>query len=536
MFLALFSGSISTGIPHSGYAAQAEKVPDKGVAIDKAHKVGNISVLALPEAVGPPEGAASRTIPFLVPKSQGFAEAKKQAEQPGFVAPGNKEKKIVFPPETTLGPQIVSTDLSFKGVSGNRPNPCQCSPPDVAMAVGPNHVVEFVNLAGKIWNKDGTIAKKTFPLSSFFLLATNSMSDPYVIYDSIGSRWFASIVDIPNGRVQFAVSATTDPTGSWLIYFVSTSMSNILPDQPFIGASDDKFVISANDFTCCFTYTGVQFWVLNKAQLLAGAVTVDLVTNTPDPNLFSLHPAQHLSSTSAFYLVSNCLMDCVSSTSSQTNSLFIEVVTGVPCVSCVPPTTVTLTTFLLTGSIATSTNPPDAQQPGTTALLNTDDNRILSAVWRSGQLWFSFNDACTPGGVGTPTLSCARLISLTTFGISSAPTVGQDFDFSTPSKYVFYPAVSLDSSGNLVVVFGRSSASEFPSLYVTGRLATALPNTLQTPVLIFAGSKPDLSTRYGDYFSAATDPSTLAFWVAGEFRVFQTFQAWSTGIARVHIS
>src|SRR5207253_8577967 len=61
-------------------------------------------------------------------------------------------------------------------------------------------------------------------------------------------------------------------------------------------------------------------------------------------------------------------------------------------------------------------------------------------------------------------------------------------------------------------------------------------NTLQAPAVIRAGTTADTSTRYGDYFGAATDPtptSSSTFWVAGEYRKSTTFQNWNTVIGQI---
>src|SRR5207247_3674858 len=88
----------------------------------------------------------------------------------------------------------------------------------------------------------------------------------------------------------------------------SVSADTNVPDQPYIGASDDKFAIAANDFDSFFgTYTGVQYWIMNKAELVNGSSTVQFSTNTPDSSMFTLRPVRHLSSTSEFYLVTDCI-------------------------------------------------------------------------------------------------------------------------------------------------------------------------------------------------------------------------------------
>ena len=102
------------------------------------------------------------------------------------------------------------------------------------------------------------------------------------------------------------------------------------------------------------------------------------------------------------------------------------------------------------------------------------------------------------------------------------------------NSYLFYPALSLHQ-GNLVLVFGESSQTVFPTLLATGRLATDPASTLKSAVIIHSGTADDESTRYGDYFGAATDQMGN-FWITGEYRIDETFQNWSTAIAQIVVS
>ena len=453
---------------------------------------------------------------------QAYDQAKAQAAQTGYV-PADEAAKIVTTAPSTPSPLTTTVGLILEGAPGGSPNPCGCSPPDVIVGAGPNHVFEMVNLAGIIYTKVGAVAKATFGLDTFFNLPASSMSDPQVSYDSSSGRWFASIIDIPNSRVVFAVSTSNDPTGTFNLYSVSDS--GRLPDQPVTGTNDDKYVISVNDFNTAGTsYIGVHYWVLNKSELVAGASTIHFATNTPDSNMFSLHPAEHLSSSTTFYMVTDCTGTCIPSPTSQTNTETVVSLTGVP------PATVTVSSNSF--SIATSVIGPNAAQPGTSTTLATNDNRVESVAWESNSLWASWNDACIPSG-DSATRTCLRLVQATTSGATA--TKAQDFDFSASGQYYFYPAVS-SYQGQLVVSFGRSSSSIFPSAMATGRASSDPLNTLQSAAVIRAGTTADTSGRYGDYFGAATDPtptSSSTFWVAGEYRKSTTFQNWNTVIGQI---
>ncbi len=392
-------------IPSLGFAAQLPNSSQQ-LTPGQGHRLGQVDVFTLPEAAGQAQGL-SRMIPLHVPDPQVLGQDKRMALEPNFMPPGNDQKLIVG---TNLsGPQTVNPGPALAGAPGGSPNPCGCSPPDIIVDVGSGFVFEMVNLAGIVYTTSGTVAKNTFALSSFYGLPTSSMSDPFILYDVLSGRWFASIVDIPDNAVRFAVSTSSDPTSTWNLYSVSTG--GYLPDQPSIGTNDDKFVISANDFLCfgsiCL-FEGAQYWAVNKQELVNGASTIDLATNGRDSSLFSLHPARHLGSSSGFfYLVT------VGSGSTSTGGLLI--------LSGTPAGTVTSTRYSY--AINSLSNPPDAQQPGTTTLLATNDDRVLSAAWLSNILWFTGNDACLLIG-DTATRSCLRLIQLTTSG-SSAPVKGK---------------------------------------------------------------------------------------------------------------
>ncbi len=461
--------------------------------------------------------------------------------------------------------QFIHIAKDFAGTPGTNPNPCRCAPPDMGLGASSKFVVQMVNLAGTIWKNNG-VRVTTFSLSDFWFLPVRGgplgigMSDPQVLYDAAADRFYASIIDTFDvNRVNFAVTATNDPTGTWFIYRViancnpvtpysncSPASSNTLPDQPYIGYSSDKFLIAVNDFDITSgLFIGAQYWILNKAEMLSGCTAptscpngrnIDALTNvvTTSNNHWAIRPAQHLSATSTAYMAENCLtlIDGVALTNTcptapvGSGGIRVFKITGTP------PSTTTVT--VTTVPVAQMSFPGRADQPGNAASLGTNDAlRMLSIVWRNNLLWTASHEGCTPTG-DTASRTCARLDQIDT--TPSTPTLvpGQDFDLGFLGAYVFYPALSTDSSNNLVLLYGHSSSGLFPTLEVTGRLATMPPATLGASVLLIAGSAADLTGRWGDYFWAANDPATPnTFWVSGEFRTVSLFQGWSTQVGEI---
>ncbi len=152
-------------------------------------------------------------------------------------------------------------------------------------------------------------------------------------------------------------------------------------------------------------------------------------------------------------------------------------------------------------------------------------------------------NGCTPTG-DTAVRSCLHLWKIYTTNDS----IAEQFYWSRGAGYYdFYPAVATDPAGDLVVIYGESSATntEYPSLYVATQATTDPADTLEGPHLLLDGSGPDIPTPacsgtptvcpYGLWFGATFDPlSTSNFWVAGEYTASDsTSDYWHTWINEV---
>ncbi len=410
----------------------------------------------------------------------------------------------------------VSSSIGFDGI--NQAQSGGWTPPDGGVvAAGPNYLLYFVNVLGSIYTKQGTLVQ-TINSYQFFMAPANDVPvDPKVLYDASSGRFFASSINaalpfFAQGNISIAVSTSNDPTGTWKVYILSPG-SGILPDQPIIGVSDDKFVVSANDF---YSASGAQYWIINKSEMVSGASSLDLVSFGPNGSLFSVHPVQSLSSTTTQYMVSTG--SCCSS------SVMLFSITGVP------PGSVTVNTVSI--AISTLSSPPNSVQEGSSSTVDSSrsGNRVLDAAWFQGTLWYSANDACTPPG-DSQQRACVRLTKVNT----STSSVSQDFDFASNGYYFFYPALRIDSNGNLDVVYGYSSANNYPSLAITGQATTDPAGSLAPAVTIKAGIAPNTSGRYGDYFGAGVDPSNSTIvWVSGEYGNTSN-GAWATFIANMNV-
>src|SRR5438132_5042898 len=431
---------------------------------------------------------------------------------------------------TTVATEQVVT--GFTGVTLSQQvaalgNDQAVTPPDPQIAAGPQFLLEMVNSSGTVWTKSGSLVK-IFDLNAFFKVPSGyTFSDPRVLYDAFSGRWFASgvafIAPTYGSVLVFAVSATDDPSGAWSVYSADNT-PNVTHDQPKIGVSTDKLAISFNDFLNAALFQGASTWVFGKAAMLQGLSSIPGEAVGPDPSRVSIVPAIELSATATEFMTYNN-SDCGYSGCNA----------GYPSVGLVSLTgdasNGTLAWNEADPGIAGTSQPPGADQPGLPGSIQTNDDRFLATVFENGLLWTVGNDACTPPG-DTAVRPCPRLIQLSTAGA----VVNQNFDLGATARDLYYPAVHMDSAGDMYLVYNISSTSDDVGVRITGQPAGSAPQVVATPQTIQPGQ--GLYTcfmRWGDYSGAAFDPATPNnVWVVGEYAgASSTNCEWATFVAQL---
>ena len=428
-----------------------------------------------------------------------------------------------------VAPSRLSVVSAFEGLGNLTDNVpvvgVNAVPSDANLAIGPNHVFQMVNVVGRISDKSGG-ATSTFSLKSFFQVDTGADgTDPTVVYDAATNRWFAMILQSSptQSSVILAVSTTGDPKGTFCRFRLGNLTSEtFLQDFPQLGISNDKVIVTYNGFPLAGTgFLGSGYYAVNKADLVGGGggcpTSVRRVRLAPDLARFGLMPARSISSTSTLYIATN------DGTVPGGSRVLVIGVNGVPGVGSVSEDTFNVT-------VRTWLAPPDAEQPSTSVRLNTNDESVITAVWQNGALWIGGNERCTPDGDATAR-SCLRLVQIRT----DARILQQDITLGSASRYFYYPALSPDGSGNLVVVFTSSAVTEFASVRVTGRMVGDPPNTLLPSIVLRAGSGAQTNTgRMGDFYGAAMDPADPSkVWVTGEYIRTTGNADWGTTVAQL---
>jgi hypothetical protein len=414
---------------------------------------------------------------------------------------------------------------------------------DESIAAGPASLIYAANSFISIRRKSGDLVVTAF-LSDLFrsVLARgeDSVFDPRVLYDESSGRFFliatgndcissgcSSQSDTGRASHYFlAVSKLSTPAslgaGDWYTFALDATLDNATrtgrwADFPSLGVSDDAVIITSQMFpfgeVATSTNKTLKIRVLSKKPLLGGGVPpwVDF-TNITDPSNGALlkraiQPAHQLSSANTAFVVG------------LPNSGCNVVVFGIQNAATAP---------VLTSRAAQSSvlcpEPPKAQQPGgaSTPLASFGSLRT-PPVYRNASLWVAQGVGKT---LASGTVSGFRLSQIDVSQWPEAVSMVQDAVFADDGAGLHYPTLTVDSSSNVGLIFGRSSATEYLSLYATGRLGSDPLNTIRSAVpfkpgngLVIGGLLDSSlgALRFADYFGAALDPSDGTVWVVGEY-------------------
>jgi IPT/TIG domain len=411
------------------------------------------------------------------------------------------------------------------------------APPDPDLAVGPSDIVETVNSSIYVYNRAGTlISGGTADLNTFLSVdSAHSSSDPRIIYDARSQRWWLTVTEAPNpfscsnfaSPVLIAVSASSNPLpfSSWRVYALPfQSSSALLGDQPGLGVSNNTLAVSFGDYDCSGHFIQSEIDILQKSDLeLNSGTSSDVVFFG---NEFAPQPVQSLGSTTTQYVVTN-ESDCAP-TVCPTPQIEVDAFTGTP------ETTVNIAaTFLAMSPTLVDQNLnfnlPPAQQSGTPTAIQTDDDRFLNAVWGNGKIWTAGGTECTTSP-DTTQRSCLDYVGVTADGAGNVSSpVTQNNNVGVSGGYLYYPALSMDSSGNVFTVFNESSSSTFPMIVdatiASGGSTLSTLQTLHTSSTFYDPASSGVcqligtmnACRWGDYNGAALDPSNPKHvWVAAE--------------------
>jgi hypothetical protein len=430
-------------------------------------------------------------------------------------ATGGSDRKLPSAAPIPLEPP--TTLSSFAGLGDNNTS----IPPDTMGAVGPNHLMIMLNTQVRVQNKTGgnlsTVTLNTFWTSGTGL--SGNPFDPLIIYDSLSSRWMA-IVDADSRQatsaVWFAISDTSDPTGNWTFYGIEADSTDTLwADFPDIGVNSTWIAITNNMFTNALdVFSGAAMWVIDKSTaLVGGPLTVTPFTAGFDAaggiGGFTLRPALTFDSAeSTLYVVDGNRWDIGS-----VGLLRLSQITGTgssPSWSVVTNDSVFTGSGLFFTNLTYNLTQINADQPGTTIDVMTNDRRMLNAVYRNGRLW-------TTHSGGYPRSSKPDRTIVAWYELNPAaspnPIVQSGTIDGGSGVHHFFPSIAVNANNDMAV----------EGVY-TGRESTDPAGTVGAIQVCKVGEYSYVKdfgsgrVRWGDYSATVVDPTDdTTFWTLQEY-------------------
>jgi len=411
-------------------------------------------------------------------------------------------------------------------------------PPDPNIAVGPNHIVQWVNNAFVVFNKSGVPLINPVDDGTFWggLASTcnqlGGFSDPIVQYDRVADRWIVGEVAIPLlpglfGQFAqcFAVSTTSDPTGSYNMW--AYGFGNTIPDYPKIGMWPDGYYVTWNMFPGGgASFSGAEVCAWNRVDMLNGVHAPRFVCFQLSSAYASLLPSDVDGPTQPPANSPNYVMN-IDAASSTLNLWRFHV-------DWVTPASSTFTGPISIPGAAPFQGPcidiPECiPQPGTTQKLDALGDRLM---YRLAYRNFGNHESivATHTVVGAAGNTGVRWYEVRS--PNTAPTIYQQGTFAPDPDNRWMASIAMDHSGNIGVGYSVSSDGTFPSIRYTGWEVGDPLGTLQAETLLASGGGSQTGfDRWGDYSAMRIDPADdCTFWYTQEYQAITDAANWSTRI------
>jgi hypothetical protein len=388
------------------------------------------------------------------------------------------------------------------------------TPPDPSLAVGPDHIVQVVNMDIAWYTKDGTQQFRSRMDSTgnpgFFedIGAGSFTFDPKCFYDHESGRFFVLALEVYGSTqawITFAVSDDSDPNGIWYKYRtdarISAGGSTYWVDYPGMGFDDDAFYVNGNLFKLNGGgggFAGVIYRSFDKTPLLTGQSAV--WTDIRDGSGASAQATQHFGNNPAPIFVqarSSTSIKLTAIKNPLTSPSFVHATVAVPGWS----------------------SPNNAPNNG--GNISTLDGRLMNSMWRDGRL-------VTGHGViaGGRTVSRWYEFGTGNWPNSGSPTLTQSGNVSNGSgSYCFFPALYINDAGSIGLVTAHSRSNEYASVQFTGQAPGDAAGTMGALTLAKIGNVAS-NGRWGDYFDIALDPDGETFWLTGEYSENSGWDTW----------
>ena len=405
-------------------------------------------------------------------------------------------------------------------------------PPDTIGDVGPNHYIQMVNTVFTIYDKTGAVLAGPSNINSLWAgfggpCQTENAGDPVVLYDRLANRWVMSQFGAWGGATEnecIAISQTGDPvSGGWNLYDFTTP---VFPDYPKLGVWPDAYYMGANQGT------NVGAYAFDRNRMLAGLSATAIVMSTPAVSLHSMMVPSDLDGgmpppvgTPNFYqrFIDNVLGG--GSDRIEIWEFHVDFATPANSTFTGPTSLGTASFDSLCGWSFDCIVQPDTSQK-VDAITEWPMWRGAYRNFRSHETLLG-NHAVNVGGdqAGIRWYELRR-------NPGGAWTLYQESTFAPDASSRWMGSIAMDGSGNIALGYSVSSASVYPSIRYTARLASdPLNQMMNEQSLVVGGGSQTLFNRWGDYSSLNIDPrDDCTFWYTNEYYATSSPAGWATRI------
>ena len=461
--------------------------------------------------------------------------------------------------EGPLGPQGVDTvvqtqvgagEIPAPGVSFDGPsNISNVSPPDPVGDVGPNHYVAMSNLSFQIFDKSGTslygpALNNTLWAGFGGACQNENAGDPIVVHDQFADRWILTQFTSagPTYFVCVAISTSPDPTGSYYRYALSTGSN--FPDYPKLGVGSNAYYFATREFTGGTTFAGIGVYALNRAQLIAGNPAAQVISFLVPPGATPYNTGDGLQPAD----VDGTVLPPPGAPHYYVGSMDLGGPYGAPQDALTlwkfnaDFTTPANSTFVLANTLpvatfdsifpCTPTSRACIPQAGTAQKVDILSYR-QRIVHRLAYRNYGTHESLVTNQSVEASAGIAGLRWYELRDPNGTPTIHQQGTYAPGTSdgiHRWMGSIAMDASGNMALGYSASSASMFPSVWYTGRLAADPLGTMpqgEGVIINGTGSQTSTSARWGDYTSMNVDPADdCTFWYVNQYLPATSLVGW----------
>lgn len=466
-----------------------------------------------------------------------------------------------------LAPSAAVAGANFEGPgSGIAGFTILGAPPDTTMAVGPNHIIAWVNSQYMVFNKSGAallpapgfVTGNTLfaGLPAGTLCKDYNRGDPILQYDRLANRWILSQFAFDNTNSQnaqcFAVSTTSDPLGTYYLYQVNFGAN--LPDYGKLGIWNDAYYTSYNMFGPS-SFVGLALCASDRTKMLAGDPAATTLCSPNLANFYSFLPAD-LDGTAlpsdttrgGIFLGWNWYNVPAPPYTMQIVRLKPNFATSTVTVNNgfggASNSTINITVSGIAPCNDGSGGFACVAQPATTRKLDTlGDRHMYRLAYRNrgGVDSLVVTQSVDPDGSGARSSALRWYEIRNPLGDPNAaatkPFVYQSGTYDPgASNDRWMGSVAMNKYGDIMAGYSVANAGTGlrPSIAVAGRAQGDALGTLQAEQIALTGTGSQTATthtRWGDYTTIQVDPADdQTFWYIGEYLAVDGAFVWRTRI------